>query len=164
MEAMSRGDQHCFSTELQRCRMNLSACNTPKIKGNCVPTPHPRKKFRLRRAKSSRFSAGRRCAAARPRPLRTARVPRPPPGGGGPNGYAMRRHYFPGNKVGHFSSGGLPYPTMLMRALTKAGVWSVGWVLAAHIAALSCLFDVVSVWPHQLASLSADVADTCQSE
>ena len=64
MEAMRRGDQHgLFLFELQRCRMNLSACNTPKIKENCVLTPHPRKKFACGAQKVTLFQ---RSGAARP--------------------------------------------------------------------------------------------------
>ena len=63
MEAMRRGDQAWLFNRVAGCRMNLSACNTPKIKENCVPTPHPRKKFACGAQKVTLFQ---RSGAARP--------------------------------------------------------------------------------------------------
>ena len=42
--------------------------------------PLPQKKIACGALENSVFLRGRRCAPARPRPFRTARVPRPPPG------------------------------------------------------------------------------------
>ena len=74
-------EKHCFCRGCSRCRMNLSGRYTPKIKGNGVSSPSPRKKIACGALENGVFLRGRRCAPARPRPLKRARVARLPPGG-----------------------------------------------------------------------------------